>query len=132
VIAQMGSPDMRLPIQLALTWPERKPCPAPALELTAFSGLTFADPDLTRFPALALAMRCAEHTDTADCAVMNAANEVAVHGFLEGRVKFPNIYALTERVTEKLSGRSADTLDAVLAADEEARRLCKQCLSSLS
>ena len=88
VIAQLGTPDMRLPIQLALTWPERKPSPAPALDLTKTAPLTFEEPDPERFPCLALAMECAGHSGTADCAVMNAANEEAVGAFLRGQIGF--------------------------------------------
>ena len=91
VIAQLGTPDMRLPIQLALTWPERKPSPAPALDLTKTAPLTFEEPDLRRFPCLALAMECAGHKGTADCAVMNAANEEAVGAFLRGQIGFTQI-----------------------------------------
>ena len=132
VIAQLGSPDMRLPIQLALTWPERKPCPAPALDLTKTAPLTFAEPDLERFPCLSLAMDCARRPDTADGAVMNAANEEAVRAFLEGRIGFTQIYEVVSRTLEALSGRPGRTLEEILGADEEARRHSKACLSSIS
>ena len=132
VIAQLGSPDMRLPIQLALTWPERKPCPAPALDLTKTAPLTFAEPDLERFPCLGLAMDCARRPDTADAAVMNAANEEAVRAFLEGRIGFTQICEVVSRTLEALSGRPGRTLEEILGADEEARRHSKACLSSIS
>ena len=132
VIAQLGSPDMRLPIQLALTWPERKPCPAPALDLTKTAPLTFAEPDLERFPCLGLAMDCARRPDTADAAVMNAANEEAVRAFLEGRIGFTQIYEVVSRTLEALSGRPGRTLEEILGADEIARRHSKACLSSIS
>ncbi len=132
VIAQLGSPDMRLPIQLALTWPERKPCPAPALDLTKTAPLTFSEPDLERFPCLGLAMDCAMRPGTADGAVMNAANEEAVRAFLEGRIGFTQIYEIVSRTLEALSGRPGGTLEEILGADEEARRLSKACLSSIS
>ena len=132
VIAQLGSPDMRLPIQLALTWPERKPCPAPALDLTKTPPLTFQEPDLERFPCLGLAMDCAERPETADAAVMNAANEEAVAAFLAERIRFPQIYETVSRTLAALSGRPGGTLEDILAADEEARRLSKACLSSIS
>ena len=132
VIAQLGTPDMRLPIQLALTWPERKPSPAPALDLTQTKPLTFAAPDLTRFPCLRLAMELADHTETADCAVMNAANEVAVHAFLDGKLGFLQIYEVVAAVTEKLSGLPGGSLSDIIAADEAARRLSEACLSSIS
>ena len=132
VIAQLGTPDMRLPIQLALTWPERKPSPAPALDLTKTAPLTFEEPDLRRFPCLALAMACAGHRGTADCAVMNAANEEAVGAFLRGQIGFTQIYDLVAAVLEKLSGMSGGSLEEIVEADEAARRQLKACLSSIS
>ena len=132
VIAQLGTPDMRLPIQLALTWPERKPCPAPALDLTKTAPLTFEEPDLERFPCLALAMECAGHRGTADCAVMNAANEEAVGAFLRGQIGFMQIYDLVAAALEKLSGLPGGSLEEIVAADEAARRQLKACLSSIS
>ncbi len=132
VIAQLGSPDMRLPIQLALTWPERKPCPAPALDLTKTAPLTFEEPDLARFPCLRLAMDCARRRGTADCAVMNAANEEAVRAFLAGRIGFLQIYSVVERVTEALSGLPGGSLEEIIAADAAARRQSISCLSSIS
>ncbi len=132
VIAQLGTPDMRLPIQLALTWPERKPSPAPALDLTRTAPLTFEAPDPERFPCLALAMDCAKRRGTADCAVMNAANEEAVGAFLRGRIGFTQIYDLVAAVLEKLSGLPGGSLEEIIAADEAARRQLKACLSSIS
>ena len=132
VIAQLGTPDMRLPIQLALTWPERKPSPAPALDLTKTAPLTFEEPDLRRFPCLALAMACAGHRGTADCAVMNAANEEAVGAFLRGQIGFTQIYDLVAAVLEKLSGMPGGSLEEIVAADDAARRQLKACLSSIS
>ncbi len=132
VIAQLGTPDMRLPIQLALTWPERKPSPAPALDLTKTAPLTFEEPDPERFPCLRLAMECAGHYGTADCAVMNAANEEAVGAFLRDRIGFTQIYELVAAVVEKLSGLPGGSLEEIIAADEAARRQLKACLSSIS
>ena len=132
VIAQLGTPDMRLPIQLALTWPERKPSPAPALDLTKTAPLTFEEPDLRRFPCLALAMECAGHRGTADCAVMNAANEEAVGAFLRDQIGFTQIYGLVAAVLERLSGLPGGSLEEIVAADEAARRQLKACLSSIS
>jgi len=123
---------MRLPIQLALTWPERKPCPAPALDLTKTPPLTFEDPDLDSFPALRLAMECARHHGTADCAVMNAANEEAVHAFLRHEIGFTDIYRTVETVLNRISGLPGGSLEEIIAADEAARRQSKQCLSSIS
>ena len=131
VLAQLGVPDMRLPIQLALTWPERLPCIAPALDLTKAPPLSFHAPDPERFPCLKLAMEAARRPG-ADCAVLNAANEVAVAAFLEGRLGFGQIYRLVARVLEQLTGLPGDSLDEIAAADEAARRLASSCLSSIS
>ena len=132
VIAQLGTPDMRLPIQLALTWPERKHSPAPALDLTQTKPLTFAAPDFTRFPCLKLAMELAERRDSADCAVMNAANEVAVRAFLDGKLGFLQIYEVVAATVEKLCGLPGGSLEDIIAADEAARRQSEACLSSIS
>ena len=131
VIAQLGSPDMRLPIQLALTWPERLPSIAAALDLTQAPPLTFLEPDPVRFPCLAIAREAAA-SDRADCAVMNAANEVAVAAFLENKLSFTGIPALVRRVMDALPGLPGDSLEAVEAADHEARRCAEACLSSIS
>ena len=131
ILAQLGSPDMRLPIQLALTWPERCPSIAAPLDLTQAPPLTFRDPDTGRFPCLAIAMEAAGH-DNADCAVMNAANEIAVAAFLDRRLSYTGIPELVRRVMEALPGLPGDSLEAVEAADNEARRCAQTCLSSIS
>lgn len=91
VIAQLGSPDMRTPIQYALTFPERLPCPSPALELAKIGRLTFDEPDLNAFPCLGLAKKCAPLGDEA-CRAMNDANERAVLRFINGEIDFTEIY----------------------------------------
>lgn len=131
VMAQLGAPDMRLPIQLALTWPERVPGPATRLDLLSAPPLTFEQPDMETFRALPLAMELARHGGTADCCVMNAANEVAVSAFLENGIKFLQIYDVVERVCEKLGGLPASSLDDVAAADGAARRYASECILSL-
>ena len=90
VMAQMGTPDMRLPIQLALTYPERTDCPVDALDLLACGPLTFTAPDMERFPCLQLARDCARRGGNA-CAVMNGANEEAVAAFLADKIGFYDI-----------------------------------------
>ena len=131
VIAQMGAPDMKLPIQLALTWPERVDGAATPLDLRLTQPLTFEEPDTDTFRALPLAMELAKHRGTADCCVMNAANEVAAWAFLEDRIGFLQIYDVVEAVTAKLAGLPAASLDDVTAADEAARRYAGECISSL-
>lgn len=120
VIAQLGVPDMRIPIQLALTYPARADAPAPALDLTALAALTFEEPDPEKFPLLALALRLAGRQDTS-CAVMNAANEEAVRLFLEEKIPFTGIYELVERAVETIDCVSAPALEDILAADAAAR-----------
>jgi 1-deoxy-D-xylulose-5-phosphate reductoisomerase len=131
VLAQLGAPDMRLPIQLALTWPERVPGPAKRLDLFSAPALTFEEPDTETFRALALARELAGHGGTADCCVMNAANEVAVAAFLRDGIGFLDITRVTEETVGRLSGLPAGTLEDVLAADEAARRTAAACISSL-
>jgi 1-deoxy-D-xylulose-5-phosphate reductoisomerase len=120
VIAQMGAPDMRLPIEFALTYPQRGPAIAPALDLTQVGTLTFEQPDLQAFPCLGLAMEAAQMRGTA-CAVMNAANEAAVDLFLNKRIRFCEIYELVRSAVEALP-TSDSSIDAVLEADREARQ----------
>ena len=120
VMAQMGSPDMRLPIQLALTYPNRLECPAAALDLTRCGALTFAHPDLERFPCLALAFRCAELGGTA-CPVMNGANEEAVAMFLRDEIGFYDIYRLVSQAVDAVPYIPNPTLEEILRSDRLAR-----------
>ncbi len=120
VIAQMGPPDMRIPIQYALTWPERKPGLAPELDFLTAGELTFEEPDTETFGCLRLAMECAGRRDAA-CAVMNGANEAAVDLFLRDRIGFTDIYGLVADAVEELGSMRADCIEDVLAADAEAR-----------
>ena len=119
VMAQLGAPDMRLPIQLALTYPERTQCPVDKLDLTA-APLTFSHPDLEAFPCLALAMEAAKQGGTA-CPVLNAANEVAVALFLADKVGFYDIYELVRGAMDTVPFVADPTLEQILAADEAAR-----------
>ena len=121
VIAQMSLPDMRLPIQYALTYPERTESLAGALDLAKTGSLTFEDPDLDAFPWLALAMKAAR-TGGTSCAVLNAANEVAVQLFLENEITFFGIYELVYGALETVGNKDNPTLEDILAADAEARK----------
>lgn len=121
VKAQLGVPDMRLPIQCALAYPERMPMPpAPPLDLAAVGTLHFGKPDIARFPCLALAMDAGRRGGTYPAA-MAAADEVAVGQFLEGRIGFLDIPAVIESVLEKHVSTTDPDLEAVLSADAEAR-----------
>ena len=121
VIAQMGVPDMGLPIQLALTWPQRMPSMFSRLDFTAMQNLTFEAPDLEEFPCLKLAMDCARRGGTAGC-VMSAANEEAVHLFLKEKIGFNRIYDLAAGAVSAVAGDDAGSLETILLADEAARK----------
>lgn len=121
VIAQMSLPDMRLPIQYALTYPERMESLAGTLDLAKIGSLTFENPDYEAFPWLALAMETAR-TGGTSCAVLNAANEVAVQLFLENEIPFFGIYELVYAALEAVGNKDNPTLEDILAADAEARK----------
>ena len=121
VLAQMGAPDMRIPIAHALAWPQRIAAATPRLDLAAIGRLDFFPPDAERFPALRLATAALEAGRGAPC-VLNAANEVAVAAFLAGRIGFLAIAETVERVMARLGAPATDDLAAVLALDAEARR----------
>ena len=120
VMAQLGTPDMRLPIQLALTYPERNDCPVEKLDLTTCGALTFCKPDLESFPCLRLAMDCAKMGGTA-CPVMNGANEEAVALFLADKIGFYDIYRLVSGAVEAVPFIQEPSLEQILEADRLAR-----------
>ena len=120
VMAQLGAPDMRLPIQLALTYPDRLPSPAPALDLLDCGPLTFDPPDEQAFPGLALARRAAKLGGTA-CAVLSGANEAAVALFLEDRLDFYGISDAVARALDDTPRIAAPSLEQLLEADQTAR-----------
>ena len=124
VMAQMGSPDMRLPIQLAMTYPERTVCPVDPLDLTTCGPLTFCKPDLEAFPCLALAYRCAQLGGTA-CAVMNGANEAAVALYLDDKIGFYDIYDLVSGAVDTIENIQDPTLEQILESDRLARQYVK-------
>ena len=121
VLAQLGSPDMRIPIAYALAWPERMETPAQRLDLAAVARLDFEQPDLARFPALRLARAAMEEGGSAP-AVLNAANEVAVASFLNGRIRFTEIPRLVERALEENRRAAPDTIEEVFEIDGDVRR----------
>ena len=125
VIAQLGVPDMGLPIQLALTYPERKPSMFQHLDFWKLRDLSFEEPDLTNFPCLRLAMDCAGRGGVAPC-VMSAANEVAVHKFLRHELGYNRIYDAAAEAVERVGVTAADDLDTILAADQAARVFVKE------
>ena len=121
MIAQLGSPDMRLPIQYALTWPRRIPGPAAPLDLWRCGGLTFGTPDTDTFRCLALAYEAARMGGTAG-AILNGANEAAVAQFLAGRIGFLDVARRVERAMERVAVVQEPGLEDILNADQEARR----------
>ena len=125
VIAQLGVPDMSLPIQYALTWPERCPSASGRLDLTAMSGLHFMRPDLELMPCLALAMDCARRGGNAP-AVMSAANEAAVGMFLAGKLGYNEIYESVAWVLGRIDFIAEPSLEDIIASDGEARTLFKE------
>ncbi|MFO8012794.1 MAG: 1-deoxy-D-xylulose-5-phosphate reductoisomerase [Phycisphaerae bacterium] len=143
VMAQLGPPDMRTPIQYALTWPERRPSPWPRLDLAAMDGLHFETPDMARFPALDLGFEVVRRGGTAG-AVFSAADEVAVEAFLAGRIRFSDIVRLADRVLRTHLAGGADApagdihkgwsaepdLETILKADAWAREETETCLTS--
>jgi 1-deoxy-D-xylulose-5-phosphate reductoisomerase len=125
VKAQLGRPDMRLPIQWALLHPERVEGTAPALDIMNMGPLTFEPPDTARFPAVALARRAMSLGGTAPAA-MNAANEVAVHAFLAGQTSFYGITDCVQAVLERHCAVARPALQDILMADSEARALARE------
>ena len=120
VMAQMGVPDMRLPIQLALTYPERCACPVDKLDLLTCGPLTFHKPDLEAFPCLQLAMDCAKRGGNI-CAAMNGANEEAVGLYLADKIGFYDIYELVCGAVAATEFVAAPTLEQILLTDQQAR-----------
>lgn len=131
VLAQMGIPDMKLPIQYAFTYPERLPGNVPRLDLFSLHDLTFEHPDLQRFPLLDLAYRVGKLGGTLP-AVMNAANEVAVESFLSGKINFISIYRVVEKVVSGHEVTTSPDLDEILEADRSAREEAGRLASALS
>ena len=121
VMAQMGSPDMRLPIQLAMTYPERLNCVVEPLDLLKCGDLSFKAPDMEAFPCLRLARDCAKLGGTA-CPVMNGANEEAVAMFLRDEIGFYDIYDLVSRAVETVPFIKEPTLEQILESDRLARK----------
>lgn len=121
VMAQLGAPDMRLPIQLAFTYPYREPCVVDRLDLTTCGALTFCEPDMNAFPCLALARECAKAGGTA-CPAMNGANEEAVAMFLRDEIGFYDIYDRVKRAVDAVPFLQEPDLEQILEADRLARR----------
>ena len=122
IIANLSVPDMRLPIQFALTWPERTLSLARELDITQISSLTFGKPDLDAFPCLSLALETVKTKGTA-CAVLNNANEAAVELFLKGKLSFYGIHDTIRKALDKIPNIENPSLEDIIAAGDEAKRI---------
>jgi 1-deoxy-D-xylulose-5-phosphate reductoisomerase len=130
VMAQLGVPDMKAPIAYALAYPERVATGIKPLDLTSLSGLTFANPDYTRFPSLKLAYQAMESGESMP-AVLNAANEVAVEAFLEGRLKFTDIPVIIAKTMDAHAPHSLASIEEVLSVDRWGREKSREILGTL-
>jgi 1-deoxy-D-xylulose-5-phosphate reductoisomerase len=126
VLAQMSQPDMKLPIQYALTYPQRRQAKVPSLDLSSVGQLTFEEPDWERFPALKLGFEAARCGGTLP-AVLSAADETAVAHFLTGGLKFTDIFKVVRKVMDKHKIVEKPTLEEIIAADVWAREEAERC-----
>ena len=129
VLAQMGQPDMRTPIAYTLAWPRRMAAPVERLDLAKIGQLTFEAPDSTRFPALRLSRQALQIGGSAPT-ILNAANEVAVQGFMDGRLGFLDIAEVVERTLERMPVAPLNRLEDVWQIDNEARRIAIELFDS--
>ena len=131
VLAQMGNPDMRIPIAYSLAWPERFDSGVAPLDIFKVARMDFEEPNLQRFPCLRLAYQ-AIHAGGIMPTVLNAANEIAVEAFLNEQLRFTDIAVIIEHTMGKFEATTADTLELVLAADAEARVVANHLIAALS
>jgi len=124
VMSQISATDMRMPIQYALTYPERADAPVPRLDWSQAARWSFDPPDLKKFPLLKLAYQAQETGGSATC-TLNAADEVAVEAFLAGRISFPGIAALIAETLERVPVREAQSVGEVLEIDRESRAIAR-------
>ena len=124
ILAQMGNPDMRIPIAHGLAWPDRTPSAASKLDLTK-KGLHFEEPDYGKFPCLSIAREIAEEPQSHSIA-LNAANEVAVDAFLSEQIRFTDIPKIIKDVLEKTKAEEVHTIEIVLELDGKARKLATE------
>ena len=130
VMAQLGTPDMRVPIAYGLSWPERIESGTPRLDFANMAAMTFEMPDLARFPCLALAWQSLR-APSGTCAVLNAANEVGVAAFLARRIRFDQIHQINRATLETLAPSKPGTLEDLLVIDASARRAAEQAVARL-
>ncbi|HXM39839.1 MAG TPA: 1-deoxy-D-xylulose-5-phosphate reductoisomerase [Bryobacteraceae bacterium] len=125
VLAQISATDMRMPIQYALTWPERWQAPVPKIDWTEARRWDFAPPDFDRFPLLKLAYHCQEAGGSATC-TLNAADEIAVEAFLNGEIGFTGIAAVVEETLSRMPNRQPHTVADILEIDKESRSMARE------
>jgi 1-deoxy-D-xylulose-5-phosphate reductoisomerase len=130
VVAQLGTPDMRVPIAYGLAWPERVVSGAKALDFRSLATMTFEVPDDARFPGLPLAWHVLKGP-AGSTAVLNAANEVAVAAFLDKRIRFDHIHHVNHATLEAISVSEASDMEGLLALDEQARSVAVQIAAQL-
>ncbi len=128
VIAQVSATDMRMPIQYALTWPERAQAPVAKIDWTEARQWEFSAPDFDRFPLLGLAYRSMEAGGTA-CCTLNAADEIAVEGFLAGRITFPGIASVVEETLARVPSRQVNTIGDILEVDRNSRAIARELVA---
>ena len=131
VLAQLGSPDMRIPISNTLFWPDRRSSGAEFLNLTQLSGLNFQKPDFIRYPCLKLAHAVARAGGTS-AAVMNASNEEAVAAFLSSKIHFPCIARVVRESVERLGDHRVESIEHIQAADAQARIVARESIQKMS
>lgn len=131
VIAQISATDMRMPIQYALTYPDREAAPVPRLDWTETRSWQFGPPDLDKFPALRLAYQAQRQGGSATC-TLNAADEIAVEAFLKEQISFPDIPAVVEETLERVPGREPRSVQEVLEIDELSRATARQIVHEKS
>ena len=130
VIAQLSQPDMRLPIQYALSYPERIDLPVQRMDFPKLAQLTFEKPDLERFPCLGIAYSALEKGGNATC-IMNGANEVAVAAFLEDRIRFVDIPEIISSTLARCEWMPEPDLDAIYSTDFEAKRIASEIIGKI-
>jgi len=131
VLAQISATDMRMPIQYALTWPDRWQAPVPKIDWRQARHWDFAPPDLDRFPLLKLAYQCQEAGGSATC-TLNAADEIAVEAFLKGEIGFPGIAAVVEETLSRMPNRQPRTVADILEIDKESRSTARTIARELA
>jgi 1-deoxy-D-xylulose-5-phosphate reductoisomerase len=131
VLAQLSATDMRLPIQYALTWPDRCAAPVPKIDWSEARHWDFAPPDSDRFPLLRLAYRCQEAGGSATC-TLNAADEIAVAAFLEGAISFPGIAEVVEETLNRTPSRQPSSVNDILEIDKESRSVARTLVARVA